>query len=92
MALNILWTQSAQTDRIRLYSFWNKKTGDKNYSRTINQLVEDKLFQTRLFPDCGLETERKEVRYHLIEKQYKLFYTIRNESVIVLRLSGVWSD
>jgi len=92
MALNVLWTQSAQMDRIRLYRFWNKKTGDKEYSRMVHQLIEDKLFQTRLFPDCGFETERKEVRYHLIEKQYKLFYSVKNESIIILRLSGAWSD
>jgi hypothetical protein len=88
MALNILWTHSAQKDRIKLFRFWNTKTGDSDYSKTINQLIEDKLFQTRLFPDCGLETERKEVRYHLIEKQYKLFYCVKNDSIIILRLSG----
>ncbi|MDX1591660.1 MAG: type II toxin-antitoxin system RelE/ParE family toxin [Balneolaceae bacterium] len=88
MALNVLWTQSAQMDRIRLYRFWNEKTGDSDYSKTIHQIIEDKLFQTRLFPDCGVETDRKEIRYHLIEKQYKLFYSIRNNSILVLRLTS----
>jgi hypothetical protein len=88
MALDVLWTQSAQMDRIRLFRFWNEKTGDKDYSRTINQLIEDKLFQTRLFPDCGIETERQEIRYHLIEKQYKLFYCIRKDSILILRLTN----
>lgn len=86
MALNVFWTHSAQRDRLKLYRFWNTKTGDADYSKTIDHLIEDKLFQTRLFPDSGLETERKEVRYHLIEKRVKLFYCIRNDSIIILRV------
>lgn len=89
MALNVYWTHTAQKDRIKLYKFWNEKTGDGKYSETLNQLILDKLFQTRLFPDTGKETERAEIRVLIIEKQYKLFYSVRKDSIIVLRLLGI---
>jgi addiction module RelE/StbE family toxin len=89
MAMNVYWTHSAQKDRIKLFKFWNEKTVDSSYSETLNQLILDKLFQTRLFPDSGLETERKEIRALIIEKQYKLFYCVRKDAIVVLRLLGI---
>ncbi len=88
MALNVYWTHSAQKDRIRIYKSWNEKTGNTGYSGTLNQLIVDKLFQARLFPDTGLETDRKEIRALIIEKQYKLFYSIKKDAIVVLRVLG----
>ncbi len=85
MDLNVFWTFTAQEDREGIYKYWNDKSGDKDYSRVLNNIISDKLLKTVIFPDSGLETNRKDIYVHVIEKYYKLFYKVEENSIIVLR-------
>jgi len=86
MDLNVFWTFTAQKDREGIFRYWNDKSGDKDYSRMLNSIISDKLLKTVIFPDSGLETNRRGVYAHVIEKHYKLFYKVEENSIIVLRI------
>lgn len=86
MAFIIQWTQTAQKDRENIFEYWNKNNGSKDYSRKLNHPIEEKIALTKMYPKAGLTTSRKGVRYHLIERHYKLFYKKDHNRIIILRL------
>ncbi len=85
MALVVRWTFTAQRDRERVFKYWNKNNGSNDYSRKLNQLIEEKITIIRSYPAAGLATNRKGIRYYLIDRRYKLFYKKNREQVIILR-------
>jgi plasmid stabilization system protein ParE len=85
MAFRVKWTHSAQKDREKILSFRNKNNGSNDFSGNPNRKIQESISITRNFPDAGLATDRKGVRFHLIEQHYKLFYKVEDESIIILR-------
>lgn len=92
MALKIIWARSAQTDREKVFRFWNDKTQSREYSGKLNTLIELSIRLIKKFPESGLSTDYKDVRYHLVEKHYKLFYRVEGEMVFILRFWDTRQD
>ncbi|HLF62631.1 MAG TPA: type II toxin-antitoxin system RelE/ParE family toxin [Saprospiraceae bacterium] len=85
----VFWTEKAEEDRERIFEFWNKRNASNIYSRRINELVEKYLKLTKLYPGVGLATNRLNVRYHLMGRNFKLFYKISGKKIIILRFWDV---
>lgn len=92
MALKIFWTKTAQTDRQNIYEFWNERTHSRDYSNKLNSLIHNRIKITQEFPDAGLQTEFNDIKYHLIDDHFKLFYKISENTVYILRFWDVRQD
>jgi len=92
VALNVLWTLTAQQDRVKVFEYWNNRTNSKDYSRKLNQLIHHRISLIKGFPDSGLITDKKGVKYHIIARHYKLFYKIEEDTAYILRFWDTRQD
>lgn len=92
MAIHVIWTFSAQQDRIKVFEYWNKRTQSRDYSQKLNELIHHRILLIREYPYSGLKTDRPGVRFHLIARHYKLFYKIEGERVYILRFWDTRQD
>jgi len=92
MGLNVLWTLSAQQDRIKVFEYWNERTRSRDYSQKLNEIIRHRISLIKEYPNSGLITDRPGVRYHIIARHYKLFYKIDGETVYLLRFWDTRQD
>jgi len=92
MALEIIWTETAQKDREDIFEYWNEHIGSSEYSQKLNRLIENRLEISKIYPNAGLATNQKNIRFHLIDNHYKLFYKITEEYIIVMRFWDTRQD
>ncbi|MDX1640291.1 MAG: type II toxin-antitoxin system RelE/ParE family toxin [Balneolaceae bacterium] len=92
MALKVVWTKTAQSDREKIFEFWNKHNASKEYSRKLNQQIQKKIELTKYYPEAGLSTNLKPIRFHLIDRHFKLFYRVESERIIILRFWDTRQD
>lgn len=85
MALKVVWTKTAQWDRENIFEFWNDHNGSRKYSRKLDQQIKKKIELTKYYPEAGLTTNLKPIRFHLIDRHFKLFYRAESERIIILR-------
>lgn len=92
MALNVVWTKTAQSDRESIYEYWNKHNGSREYSQKLNQQIKKKIELTKYYPEAGLSTDLKAIRFHLIVNHFKLFYKVELNRIIILRFWDTRQD
>lgn len=92
MALKILWTLSAQQDRVKVFKYWNKRTKSREYSQKLNKLIQHRISLIKDYPTSGLVTNRIGIRYHLIDRHYKLFYKIDDDIAYIMRFWDTRQD
>ena len=92
MALKVVWTKTAQADREKIFEFWNEHNGSREYSRQLNQQIKKKIELTTYYPEAGLSTDGKSIRFHLIDKHFKLFYRFESDKIIILRFWDTRQD
>lgn len=85
MALKVVWTFTAQNDRIKVFEYWNERTGNREYSQKLNRSIAHRISLISEYPSAGLATDKPPVRFHLIARHYKLFYKVENEVAYILR-------
>lgn len=85
MALKVLWTLSAQKDRIRVFEYWNDRTKSREYSQKLNSLIRHRISLIKEYPSAGLVADKPSIRFHIIARNYKLFYKIVEETAYILR-------
>ena len=84
MALKIIWSLRAKDDIKEISIYWNNRNGNSNYSKKIRKLTNDYLELLLDFPEAGKKTNDNRVR-EIIIKDYKLFYTIDETSIYIIR-------
>jgi len=92
MALKVIWTKTAQSDREKIFEFWNEHNESRDYSRKLNQQIQKKIELTKYYPEAGLSTDEKRIRFHLIDRHFKLFYRTDSEQIIILRFWDTRQD
>lgn len=89
MALKVVWTKTAQSDRKNVFEFWNERNDSREYSQNLNQQIKKKIELTKYYPEAGLSTNLKSIRFHLIDRHFKLFYRAESNRIIILRFWDV---
>jgi len=92
MALKVVWTLSAQNDRIKVFEYWNERTQSKEYSQKLNTSIHHRISLIREYPSAGLATDLPGIRFHIIDRHYKLFYKTENELAYILRFWDTRQD
>ena len=84
MAYEIIWTPKANTKFISLCNYLEKEWGERiacNFASDLYRMLELLV----IFPEIGgMEKKEQYIRGVLIRKQTKLFYTIKEERIILL--------
>ncbi|MCC5905569.1 MAG: type II toxin-antitoxin system RelE/ParE family toxin [Balneolaceae bacterium] len=92
MALDIIWTISAQKDRIRVFEYWNERTQSREYSQKLNRSISHRISLIKEYPSAGLSTDKPGVRFHVIARHYKLFYRIQENNAYYIAILGYPSE
>jgi len=83
MAQRIIWTEKAENIFAQILNFYIERNGSKEYSRKLNDEVHQLLSILSRQPYLGMRTEIKDVRL-FIKRDYKIFYQIDKDSIIIL--------
>lgn len=92
MALKVIWTLSANQDRMRVFEYWNERTKSRGYSQKLSELIQHRISLIKEYPSAGLLTDRQDVRFHIISRHYKLFYKIDGDTAYLLRFWDTRQD
>lgn len=85
MAKKIIWSESAVTDRFKIYSFWLDHNRSNFYSEKLERLFNKSVKLITLYPEIGTQTDFAEVQVKII-RNYKLFYRNNSEAIEVIRV------
>ena len=85
MARQIIWTNSAQSERREILEYWIKRNKSKIFSRKLNKLVETALREISKNPLIGRKTDILNVRVKIV-RDYLIFYEISPKTIFVLSL------
>ena len=84
MALEIVWTKRADKKFDKILEYLSDEWGD-NVSKAFVKKVYDFVEILTEFPEIGtLEYKEKDIRGFVIIKQVSIFYTIRDNRIIIL--------
>ncbi|MCB0508493.1 MAG: type II toxin-antitoxin system RelE/ParE family toxin [Chitinophagales bacterium] len=81
----VIWSAPAQKDIKEITTYWNIRNKSNTYSHKLRSIIRDKLDIIKIFPFIGIQTDHQDARCFIIS-DYKLFYVIKDETIIVLRL------
>ena len=85
MALQVVWSIRAQSDRKEILDFWRRRNKSNTYSRKLNQLFKKSVEIIRDFPQIGKHTEDDKVRVKIV-KDYLIFYELTETNLIILTI------
>ena len=85
MARQIIWANSAQSERREILEYWIKRNKSKIFSRKLNKLVETALREISKNPLIGRKTDILNVRVKIV-RDYLIFYEISPKTIFVLSL------
>ena len=84
MALEIVWSKRADLKFDKILEYLSTEWGNK-VTKSFIKMVFDFLDILSEFPDIGtLENKEKGIRGFVIIKQVTIFYTLRNNRIIIL--------
>jgi len=83
MALNIIWSEFAETQLDEIYDYYEKKAGTKVAKKLVRGIINEPKELIKL-PLIGQKEEllkQRETEYrYLIFKNYKLIYSVDNQN------------
>lgn len=88
----IIWSRKAQQDRKIIFGYWNKRNGSKSYSFKLNQQIRKSLKNIQSLPFAGSPTNVPLLRYVIIENNYKVYYRIQGNRILIVSVWDVRQD
>ncbi len=85
MAGKLVWTKNAFDEWKIILDFWFKKTGNKTYSKKLNNKIRIVLKNTKNNNFLGKKTEIENIRL-IICSHYKIFYKTEKEIISVISI------
>ena len=83
MALNIIWSEFAETQLDEIYDYYEKKANTKVAKKLVRGIIEEpkKLIKAALIGQEEELLKQRETEYrYLIFKNYKLIYSVDNQN------------
>ncbi len=82
MVKRIVWTSRADAIFSKILEFYCQRNQSKTYSRKLNKEIHQTLKLIAKYPLLGITTDIEGIRV-LIRKQYKIFYEVRANEIVV---------
>ena len=88
MAKRVIWSFQARNDRQAILEYWNRRNGNKDYSRKIAEEFREAIQYISEHNYIGVSTDEEDVRIAVCG-HYLIFYEIKKDVVEVLT---VWDS
>lgn len=88
MARQVIWTQRAQDERIKILTFWIAHNKSITYSKNLNGLIKSSLILISKYPFLGKATQKQNVRVKILSN-YLIIYEITATKIIIL---SIWDS
>ena len=85
MAKEIVWTETAVRDRLRIYQFWLSHNQSIRYSEKLEILFNESAKLLAEFPEIGPMTDYKDIRVKVVGN-HKLFYRLIEDRIEIIRV------
>ena len=85
MAKEIVWTETAVRDRLRIYQFWLSHNQSQIYSDKLEKLFNESAKLIAEFPEIGTNTDYKDIRVKMVGN-HKLFYKPGEVKIEIIRV------
>ncbi|RYY35519.1 MAG: type II toxin-antitoxin system RelE/ParE family toxin [Sphingobacteriaceae bacterium] len=86
MAFEIVFTKEAETDFEEIITYINYKFGTQSANQ-FKTLILNFIELLQVFPEMGsMELPKENIRCFVAHKRLKVFYTLSDERIIILRL------
>ena len=85
MAKEIVWTETAVRDRLRIYQFWLSHNQSQIYSDKLEKLFNESVKLIAEFPEIGSITDYKDIRVKIVGN-HKLFYKSVEGKIEIIRV------
>ncbi len=86
--LELVWTQTAITQRNFIFDYWINKNGNAIYVNKLNRLIKERLLLLLHNPKLGKLSEHEGVRM-VSMRHYSIFYKHLKNKIIVV---GFWDN
>lgn len=84
----IRWSLRAINDKLEIYKYWIERNQSTKYAEKLEQLFDEVMELTSIFPKAGTQTEIENIRFRTV-RDYKLIYRISAELIEVIT---VWDN
>ena len=91
MAKKIIWTEKAQQDRKKIFTYWNQRNKSKRYSIKLNKLFEEAVIIIANFPKIGKITNRPNVRIKIV-RDYLIYFKELDGEIHILTIFSSHQD
>lgn len=88
MALNLIWSLSAEKEFTKTLLYWIKKNQSSSYSKKLNLEIINLTNSLCEFPNLGFKSNYKYNRI-IITSSYKLIYEVSGNQIKVKRFFDV---
>ncbi len=88
MAKRLVWSARSRKELFDILSYWDKRIGNRKYSKKLYAEIRRKMKSVLKFNDIGKATSRKDIRTVII-KDYILFYKVEKSAVEII---SVWDN
>lgn len=85
MALRVIWSANALSDRIQILEYWFLRIGNKIYSRRLDFELRETIKHLSRFPQIGRQIEQREERF-LVKDYYQIFYITSGNEIHILHI------
>lgn len=79
----VIWTETALKQRNSIFDYWNKRNGNRNYSRKLNRIINDRINQIQSNPQSGNPSEIPRYRV-LAMSNYSLIYRQEQKEIYIV--------
>lgn len=83
MVKKIIWSRRAQTDRIEIFEYWNKRNNSNSYSRKLNELFKKAVKLIAEYPEIGKSTDDKNARIKIV-RDYLIIYEVDDRDFLII--------
>jgi plasmid stabilization system protein ParE len=92
MERRISWTEIAEQDLFSILQFWLHHNQSASYPNQLERWVGEALDLLIKLPQMGPLQTSNQIRYILIDRHFKLIYTLTDEEITVLRFWDTRQD
>ena len=85
MVRKLVWTKKAFKEWENILAFWFKRSGNKKYSRKLNNKIRIIFKNIRNNNNIGKKTEIENIRL-MICSHYKIFYKIDDAVIYIISI------
>ena len=83
MAKQIIWTDTARFQRRQVLEYWEKRNGNKNYSRKISGWIRDRVLIIKAYHFIGKPTNYDDTRV-FTTGDFSIFYRVTGNRIIIM--------